>query len=86
MFAHRKTRLSLSGRAGMVYSSAGRTMKIDSEMLAHGEYDMVVYERSMRTWQAPHENEPICEEELSTIKKDIERHLRGCRIEWQEQS
>ena len=67
----------------MIYSDAGRVMKIDSEMLACGEYDMVIYERSMQAWQPPHDNDPITEEDRSRIKQDIERHLKRCRIEWQ---
>lgn len=84
MFRKGKTKLKLTGRAGMIYSDAmGRVMEIDSEMLACGDYDLVVYERSMRAWKPPHDDEPITEQEHLEIKQDIERHLRRSRIEWQ---
>jgi len=83
MFGKKKTKLKLTGRAGMIYTDADRVMKIDSEMLACGEYDMVIYERSMQAWQPPHDNEPVTDEDRSRIKKDIETHLKRCSIEWQ---
>lgn len=83
MFRKRKTKLKLTGRAGMIYSDHGRVMKIDSEMLASGEYDMVIYTRSLQAWQPPHENDPISEEELTQIKENIEAHLKRCSIDWQ---
>lgn len=83
MFGRNKTKLKLTGRAGMIYSDAGRVMKVDSEMLASGKYDIVIYERSMQAWEPPHGNEPISEADRSRIKQDIERHLKRCRIEWQ---
>ena len=83
MFGKKKTKLKLTGRAGMIYTDADRVMKIDSEMLACGEYDMVIYERSMRAWQSPNDNEPVTDEDRSRIKEDIETHLKRCSIEWQ---
>lgn len=83
MFGEHKTTLKLTGRAGMIYSDAGRVMKINSEMLASGDYDMVVYVRSMQAWQPPHENEPVSDLDREKIKKDIERHLKRSRIDWQ---
>jgi hypothetical protein len=76
-------KIKLTGRAGMIYSDAGRTMKIDSEMLACGEYDLVIYERSMQKWQPPHDDEPITADDVSRIKSDIDKHLQRYRIEWQ---
>jgi hypothetical protein len=58
-------------------------MKIDSEMLASGQYGMVVYECSMQAWLPPHENEQVADGDREKIKQDIERHLKPCRIEWQ---
>ena len=81
MFKRKKTKLKLTGRAGMIYTDAGRTMHIDSEMLACGEYDMVIYERSMRAWQSPHDTETISDEYQMKIKRDIESHLKRCHIE-----
>jgi len=84
MFGKKKTKLKLTGRAGMIYSDTnGRVMKIDSEMLACGEYDMVIYERSMQRWQPPFDHESITEKELLTIKQEVERHLKRCHIDWQ---
>jgi len=83
MFRKHTTKIELTGRAGMIYSDADRVMKIDCEMLAKGEYDMVIYERSMHAWQPPHEDESVTDEEISKIKRDIENHLKRCRIEWQ---
>ena len=83
MFRKNATKLKLTGRAGMIYSDKDRVLKIDSEMLAQGEYDLVVYERSMKNWQPPNDNQMITDEERARIKQDIERHLKRCRIEWQ---
>lgn len=83
MFRSHNSNLKLTGRAGMIYSDDGRVMKIDSEMLASGEFDMVVYERSMQAWQPPHEKDPVDDEDREKIKKNIERHLCRCRIDWQ---
>lgn len=33
MFGKTKTKLKVTGRAGLIYSSAGRVMNIDSEIL-----------------------------------------------------
>jgi hypothetical protein len=78
-----KSKLKLTGRAGLIYKNDGRTMLIDSEMLGTGEYDMVIYERSMKAWQAPHDGEVVTEEEKQRIKEDIQTHMKKCRIDWQ---
>lgn len=83
MFGKNKTKLKVTGRAGLIYSSAGRVMNIDSEMLGDSDYDIVIYEGSMTHWQPPHQDEPITINEMADIKQDIERLLKNSRIEWQ---
>ncbi|RBP45061.1 immunity protein 74 of polymorphic toxin system [Roseimicrobium gellanilyticum] len=46
------------GRTGILYSEAGRTLRIDSEVLS-GASGMVVYKDSINHWQAPHHIKPF---------------------------
>jgi hypothetical protein len=74
-------RVSLCGRAGIVYKEGKRRMKIDSEMLG-GEHDIVVYYDSIRRWLPPHDGEEISAEERERIRKNVAWALRSLRIEW----
>lgn len=78
-----KVRVRVLGRAGLRYERGDHVMLVDSEMLAGPEYDMVIYSRSITTWQPPHENEPISEDERRSIAEDIEKRLSRTRVDWQ---
>ena len=83
MFWKSKSKLKVTGRAGLVYKRDGKTMRIYSEMLMGDEYDMVIYQRSMTHWESPHAEEPITENEKQQIKDDVKQHLKRCKIDWQ---
>jgi hypothetical protein len=74
-------RVSLKGRAGMLYREGKKRMEIDSEML-FGEHDIVVYTDSIRRWLPPHDGEEITSAERERIRKNVAWALRSLRIEW----
>ena len=76
-------KIKLTGRAGMIYSDAGRTMKIDSEMLACGEYDLVIYERSMQSGNRPMMMNRLRLMMFPESKVTSTSYLQRYRIEWQ---
>jgi len=83
MFGKNKKNIKITGRAGLIYRHGPKVMKIDSEMLAGGDFDMVIYERSMRKWQPPYDLESISEDVFSDIKNDVQKLLKKYRIDWQ---
>jgi hypothetical protein len=83
-FKRKHSRVKLTGRAGIIYCDQdGRTMHVDSEMLAGKEFDIVIYLDSIKKWQPPHETEPVSDSDRDLIKTDIARELNNLRIDWQ---
>ena len=80
----RTVKIKITGRSGLIYEDeCRRKMQIFSEMLVGGEYDMVVYERSIVSWLPPYDGNPVTEEERGKIKKNIEEYFKRWRIDWQ---
>ena len=75
-------RVKLTGRAGLVYEEAGKSLGVDSEMLAGPRFDIVIYENSIKHWQPPHENEALSEHEKARIKGNIIKEPKRLRIDW----
>ena len=82
-FKNQNYRVSLRGRAGIEYLENGRTMLIDSEMLVGPEFEMVVYTRSMASWEPPDQNEPVTPGDVERIKANLEREMKRVRIDWE---
>lgn len=81
----RRKRISVDvdGRAGLVYREGDHTLLIDSEMLAGGEYDLVVYSDSIKSWAPPFETEELSEADCDQIKENVTQELKRYRIDWQ---
>jgi len=82
-FKPKAFKVKLTGRAGLIYQEGGKTMNIDSEMLAGPDSDMVIYLDSISKWNPPHENELISVERKEQIKANLLKELSNIRIEWQ---
>lgn len=80
--AHKKYRVKLQGRAGLIYQEDNKVMVIDSELLVGSTYDIVVYFDSIKTWQPPYENETLSDSDRARIKTNISTELDKLRIDW----
>lgn len=74
--------IKITGRAGLIYKENGKTLMVDSEMLAGKEYDMVIYMDSINKWEPPNNNLQLTEKEKERIKSNITSELKNIRIEW----
>lgn len=70
------------GRTGLRYSEAGKTLKIDSEVLA-GPSGMVVYTDSINHWEDPHHIEPFNDTDRQRVIENVKAafKFRGYDIE-----
>lgn len=70
------------GRTGLRYSEAGKTLKIDSEVLA-GPSGMVVYTDSINHWEEPHHVEPFSDADRQRVIENVKAafRFRGYDIE-----
>jgi hypothetical protein len=70
------------GRTGLRYSEAGKTLKIDSEVLA-GPSGMVVYTDSINQWEEPHHLVPFSDADRQRIIENVKAafKFRGYDIE-----
>jgi hypothetical protein len=73
--------LKIHGRAGMTYREAGRSLKVDSEMMFK-DYDMVVYWSEVKHWNPPFDSEELSDAEKARIKANLEKELKKLRIDW----
>ena len=83
LFNRKKNKVELQGRAGLIYKDNDKSMIIDSEMLAGPNFDMVIYQDSIRHWESPHKNEVIKEDEKNEIRSNITKELGNFHIDWQ---
>jgi len=60
---------------GLRYTELGKTMEVDSEVLA-GPSGLVVYSRSIKSWEPPHHNEPIDADARRRIMDNIRDAIR----------
>jgi hypothetical protein len=60
------------GRVGMRYSERGRTMYIDSEVLA-GPHGVGMWRSSIKSWDPPDSDEPVDEATRDRIIEHIRR-------------
>ena len=56
-------------RTRLRYSESGRTMQIDSELLATG--GIMLYPSSVKRWDPPHEEEPVDDKSRNRIIENI---------------
>ena len=82
-FNHKKYRVKLQGRAGLVYEENGKSMVFDSEMLTGTDFDIVIYMDSIKPLKPLDIKDPCFEEELNRIKGNITKELSKFRIDWQ---
>jgi hypothetical protein len=81
-FKRQPYRVKLKGRTGLVYEENGKSMLVDSEMLAGPTFDIVIYTDSLKGWQPPHEHESLTEGDKARIKENISKALSNLRIDW----
>jgi len=75
--------IKVTGRAGLEYTINGKTVLIDSEMLAGPRFDMVVYTDSVKQWCPPNDKQALSENEKKMIIDDIKVQLKNLKIDWQ---
>lgn len=66
----------------MTYKENGRTLKIDSELLDGEKYDEIIYWSQVSQWEPPFDGEKLSEAEKTRIKGNIEKKLKGVRVDW----
>ena len=57
------------GRTGLRYRENGRTIHIDSELLA--TRGIMLYQSSVKRWDPPHEEEPVDDKSRNRIIENI---------------
>jgi len=67
--------ITLLGRTGLRYTEDGRSMFVDSEMLAHPN-SIVVYRESISRWDPPHESQTLSEGDRERVLASIVAALR----------
>ena len=65
--------IEVLGRIGMRYREGGRSVLIDSEVLARN--GIAIAKKSIRFWEPPHDREQIGEAEKATIIDNIREAL-----------
>lgn len=68
------------GRTGLRYAEGGRSMFVDSEMLACPN-GIAVYRESISRWDPPHESDALSESDRARILESIVRALRSQGLE-----
>jgi hypothetical protein len=63
------------GRTGLLYTEGSKSLDIDSEVLA-GPSGLGIYRNSIKSWNPPHNNEPIDESKHDAIVENIRRAFR----------
>lgn len=81
-FNRKKYRVKFQGRAGLIYEENGRSMLIDSEMLAGPNFDIVIYTDTIKPWEPLDDTGRINEEERARIRENIAKELSKYRIDW----
>jgi len=72
MFGKKKDfKVTVTGRAGLIYKEKGKLMRVDSEMLAGPTYDIVIYKDSIDSWEPPFESEKLSDDDKERIIKNI---------------
>jgi hypothetical protein len=67
------------GRTGLRYTEGGRSVWIDSEVLATPEPPTIaMYKPSIRVWEDPTNPEPVTSEERDRIASNIKRAFESC--------
>jgi hypothetical protein len=67
--------ITLLGRTGLRYTEGGRSMFVDSEMLARPN-GIAVYRESISRWDPPHEADALSEGDRERILASIVAALR----------
>lgn len=70
-----------TGRAGLVYREEDRSVHVFSELLAGGDFDIVVYLSQVKRWDPPHASEEVTEEERARMRERIPKALK-VHVEW----
>lgn len=83
MFRKKQYKVKLRGRSGIEYSEGRKKLLLSSEFLA-GEAGIVIYSRSLKTWEPPFESEELSEDTKEKIKTRVIQSLAKHRIpvEW----
>ena len=75
-FGSKKNKVISKGRSGLLYKEGDKTITVDSELLSES-LGIAIFTDSIKSWDAPFNEEPLSEEDRSriieNIKKDLER-------------
>ena len=75
-FGLKKYKVVAKGRSGRLYKEGGKTITVDSEQLSES-LGIAIFTNSIKSWDAPFNEEALSEEGRSriieNIKKDLER-------------
>jgi hypothetical protein len=78
-FGLKKYKVVAKGRSGLLYKEGGKTITVDSELLSES-LGIAIFTNSIKSWNAPFNEEVLSEEDRSriieNIKKDLEREKR----------
>ncbi len=68
------------GRTGMEYSERGRSVWLDSEVLAKPRA-IAIYTESAKVWMDPEQPEPLSDADRARVAANIERAFTACGYE-----
>lgn len=82
-FRKKRYKVTLTGRAGLIYTEGDHVARINSEF-AVGEPNYVIGFSRFDAWQPPYQDEPISETDRQRIRENIRQDLEvfGSKIAW----
>ena len=70
------------GRGAIEYQENDRIVTMGAEYLYDNDHDMVVYLYDVKTWDPPHNNEPVTPQQRGQIQKNITKEFSNMRLDW----
>ena len=78
-FGLKKYKVIAKGRSGLTYKEGDKTITVDSELLSES-LGIAIFIDSIKSWDAPYNEEALSDEDRSciieNIKKDLEKQKR----------
>jgi hypothetical protein len=74
--------IEVLGQTGIRYSESGRSAFVDSEVMNEPD-TMLVYERSIKKWDPPHESEPLDDGDRARILAGVRKafEFKGYKLQ-----
>jgi hypothetical protein len=80
-FSKKNYKIKITGRAGLIYQENGKSLEVDSEMLAGPTYDIVIYRASILGWSPPDDAEFLSDSEKASILQNIKTHFEAMKYQ-----